>query len=112
MLSEENFKKCGIKSTFFDMKDYVLCRPLFTVIIPIKTKTAEELLHIFRTRIYSVFGVCQFYSEFVTSSRLGKSLRYRLQRHNFFKNQIGEVKLFWIKNLYVWETILQLSSLT
>ena len=48
---------------FVGMAIFVDVFSLFTVIIPIKTKTAEELLHIFRTRIYSVFGVCQFYSD-------------------------------------------------
>ena len=43
---------------FVGMAIFVDIFPLFTVIIPIKTKTAEELLHIFKTRIYSVFGVC------------------------------------------------------
>ena len=48
---------------FVGMAIFVDIFSLFTVIIPIKTKTAEELLQIFKTRIYSVFGVCQFFSD-------------------------------------------------
>ena len=48
---------------FVGMAIFVDVFSLFTVIIPIKTKTAEELLHIFKTRIYSVFGVVKFYSD-------------------------------------------------
>ena len=66
---------------FVGMAIFVDVFSLFTVIIPIKTKTAEELLHIFKTRIYSVFGICQFFSDCESGIKSGVFQKFCEERN-------------------------------
>ena len=66
---------------FVGMAIFVDVFSLFTVIIPIKTKTAEELLHIFKTRIYSVFGICQFFSDCESGIKSGVFQKFCQERN-------------------------------